>query len=757
MQTIPSVYQESVVRKALEYMRSRTGEETLVPQVAAAVGCSPGHLRRIFRSVTGKGVLAAFQKVRMDRARDLLRRTSLSVTEVAFEVGFENPSSFTRLFHREVGTSPLHYRQAMRESPAAATAAAGALAGEGLAGIMLRDALASGALADWWTVKSGSWRQQEGYLEGGGQVDMDLQLTLPLPGNFRVDFEARIGSGPSGAAGFHVELLDEIVTPYCDIFIGPSEGGQGSLRLRGRTQLWCDGAVVTPGAWHGVGVALNDGETAVFLDGKRVMEHRDIFARIESARLRFGLFSHPNTLHLRHFVLRDLGFPPVVPAVRQGDALFNAGLFTQAMAFYSQHLRKDTPPEEEAELRFKIGMCLYRQGHAGPCRDWIGGMLPAAPPRWRRECTLLLLAMEADADSLDSFVRRASAAWLEPDLRASIRPVVSDYYRRLRDAGFLHRALRLTTLMASLEKDSPATMVQVTQRRAKVLKHLNRFEDAERILRRLSLPPYAGTVRADSLISLSDVSLARGRVEEARRINARVTPLRHETSWSELQEARCLRTERRFEEAVERCLECAARYPEADLRRLLAESEAAKMLACMGRIDEARRIVARSRRRGADARLSEAIAGRGGAFVVELVRNRHARLAARLMRTARQDGPNVAERARNMVIAGFLSGLAGRDAQAVEIWREAARRFPPEQCCFWGALARELAAGQPVHFNSVPFRYGTRSELFYLAGLWCERRGNAARARRLFARAVHEDPTLDWAAHLAAQRGSGGA
>ncbi len=48
---------------------------------------------------------------RVEKAKELLRSDSISVTEICFEVGFESPGSFSTLFNKLVGHSPTAYRQ----------------------------------------------------------------------------------------------------------------------------------------------------------------------------------------------------------------------------------------------------------------------------------------------------------------------------------------------------------------------------------------------------------------------------------------------------------------------------------------------------------------------------------------------------------------------------------------------------------------------------------------------------------------------
>ncbi|MHA1553613.1 MAG: GlxA family transcriptional regulator [Alphaproteobacteria bacterium] len=74
-------------------------------------------LNRRFKAATGETPLEFLQKARIEHARRLLETTNVSVDEIVHRVGYEDTSSFRRLFKRVTGISPLEYRQrfAMRD------------------------------------------------------------------------------------------------------------------------------------------------------------------------------------------------------------------------------------------------------------------------------------------------------------------------------------------------------------------------------------------------------------------------------------------------------------------------------------------------------------------------------------------------------------------------------------------------------------------------------------------------------------------
>lgn len=79
-------------------------------QIAREACLSRFHFLRLFRKTFDKTPHQYLTERRIERAKDLLAASDLSVTEICFEVGFESLGSFSTLFHRTVGHPPTHYR-----------------------------------------------------------------------------------------------------------------------------------------------------------------------------------------------------------------------------------------------------------------------------------------------------------------------------------------------------------------------------------------------------------------------------------------------------------------------------------------------------------------------------------------------------------------------------------------------------------------------------------------------------------------------
>lgn len=85
-------------------------EQWKVARYADALGVSPTHLSRVARAITGLPASGVVDQRLMREARRLLAYTSMSITTVAYALGFGDPAHFTRSFSRLFGCSPRAFR-----------------------------------------------------------------------------------------------------------------------------------------------------------------------------------------------------------------------------------------------------------------------------------------------------------------------------------------------------------------------------------------------------------------------------------------------------------------------------------------------------------------------------------------------------------------------------------------------------------------------------------------------------------------------
>lgn len=98
------------MQRALTWIQAHYAEPLSLAGVAKEAAMSPFHFCRTFKATVGVGFRDYVTRLRLDKAKELLRDPRQSVTEVAFAVGFSDLSWFYRAFHRETGQSPTAWR-----------------------------------------------------------------------------------------------------------------------------------------------------------------------------------------------------------------------------------------------------------------------------------------------------------------------------------------------------------------------------------------------------------------------------------------------------------------------------------------------------------------------------------------------------------------------------------------------------------------------------------------------------------------------
>jgi len=104
------------LQRATEMMTGNLGERISLFRVARDCDVSPSHFSRAFKASTGLTPSGWMRRLRIDRAKDLLRESGGSLAEVASQCGFADQAHFTRVFSRHVGVPPGSWRRAHRRS-----------------------------------------------------------------------------------------------------------------------------------------------------------------------------------------------------------------------------------------------------------------------------------------------------------------------------------------------------------------------------------------------------------------------------------------------------------------------------------------------------------------------------------------------------------------------------------------------------------------------------------------------------------------
>lgn len=98
------------LRQVLEFIGENYDRDIRLAELAQVAGMSNFHFAREFKRTTGTTPHQYLIRYRVERAKSLLARDDLPLTEVGLRSGFSHQSHFTRLFRKITGTTPHSYR-----------------------------------------------------------------------------------------------------------------------------------------------------------------------------------------------------------------------------------------------------------------------------------------------------------------------------------------------------------------------------------------------------------------------------------------------------------------------------------------------------------------------------------------------------------------------------------------------------------------------------------------------------------------------
>jgi len=82
-----------------------------VQYLSEQLNISPSYLSDMLRSLTGQNAQQHIHNKLIEKAKEKIATTSLSISEIAYELGFEHPQSFSKLFKTKTNFSPLQFRR----------------------------------------------------------------------------------------------------------------------------------------------------------------------------------------------------------------------------------------------------------------------------------------------------------------------------------------------------------------------------------------------------------------------------------------------------------------------------------------------------------------------------------------------------------------------------------------------------------------------------------------------------------------------
>ncbi len=98
--------------KVLSYLENNLSEEVTLEKLSRIAHRSVSSLLRDFKTTVGESPIQYLQTMRLNKAAEMLRETNLSLSVIAFSVGFDDSNYFSKMFRKRYAVSPRDYRKA---------------------------------------------------------------------------------------------------------------------------------------------------------------------------------------------------------------------------------------------------------------------------------------------------------------------------------------------------------------------------------------------------------------------------------------------------------------------------------------------------------------------------------------------------------------------------------------------------------------------------------------------------------------------
>lgn len=747
-----------IIQTALEFMQAHAAEDLSVNSIGKSIGYSGSWLQQIFIAHTGEAVFTHLMRIRIEKAKVLLAQTDLSISEIGFEVGFNSHTRFGSAFRKKTGATPRAYRKQQKAKTQKEEHVQSSPTKQGTT--WHTDTFKGNALSQWWEPVNGNWLVQDNILEGSGREYATLVLNRFLPENFTASFDCQPLTHPGpGLSHFMLMLLDR-KTPalYCGLAMGFDDSPANFVN-RFDARVGTNTAFsLQKDIWQHVELSLVDNSIQVSVNGVEALAFRDPFPPpyARRCRLAFEVWYGSIRIRIRNFVVRDRGFLTLARPVRQGDALYNAGLYAQAAEFYLRLHASGRGDKEE--LEYKIGSCRFFEGEYDQAQEWLEKVVEFPESNfWAQHASIALLETTWKQGRKDAFCEQIPMLYAKPSLKERVYAMTKGICADLNSWGFYEQSLGLQRALYSQERKGEPSFDDLLDDMGNTLVLLNRFESAAECFRESieSTNSLHKSMKTTCIFSLSDCLYHLGDFDGAMQSLEQI----RKAGMDIATEARImtyqvfvLRAQGKFAEALAKVAAVSEKYPMVLNWRVFSLLTASHIHCGLNQPAAAREKVSEAIE--LDPKEWALLPGRKSRFFYPplLLEGTPALAAELLVEDARTPMIEPALQAEHMIKAGMLYELAGQAERANDVWTEAAKRYPVTRCHYWALIADGLQRQNEIVLDGLPYPVRTRTELFYLAGLLCEKRGDAARAKEWFGKSARENAAGEWPGVLAASR-----
>ncbi len=105
------VKDRNVELEVKKYIREHMLEDINIKDIADSLHFNPQYLMRTFKNKTGYSIMEYITKIRLETSKKILKETNLPIKEISNMIGYGDYAYFARVFRKEFGISPTHFRR----------------------------------------------------------------------------------------------------------------------------------------------------------------------------------------------------------------------------------------------------------------------------------------------------------------------------------------------------------------------------------------------------------------------------------------------------------------------------------------------------------------------------------------------------------------------------------------------------------------------------------------------------------------------
>lgn len=758
----------AVIQTIVAFVDEHIHEPIPLSVIAHKAGYSSSRISAIFKKETGKNIEDYLLGRRVVEAKRLLGRTRLSITEIAFEVGFNSYTRFVVAFKKRAGVSPTEFRRAALQPDSVCEDPQPRIRER------FRDDFSAPILKPCWSGDPNKWRVEEKKLSGKSNEGLELTYGDPLPENFVLRLEFQFLDNP------HFNFLlhgKEKFQFHFQAVLGKYRDNTAEFQHPFLRRFRNQGIHLKPKTWYSWRFEMLEDALKVFLDDEEIYGHREAFLSRYSDHRHFTIGAWNSAMEIRNVIIHDLGHSPTVPIVRQADSLYNNNMFDAAADAYLRLLDSTTGSDKTAELHYKIGMCYLKQEKLNSAREYLNKVGPGNEP-WGSPCAEALLEADRIAGDLPVYLQRCRILFERTECRDAVRTCVARALNQYSTCGHFERALIVSNALVKMEIPRTVPYDNALWSIPDLLFQLRRYDEAVLLLEHMAANADDPIVASQHLVTLADVLAYWGQFDGAEKILAKVRNIsvpNYLLVRCDMVHGSILRGQQKALEAALFMEETPARCGEASPINYFALRMASHIYCQLGDLEGAERVARQAggfasgslSTRNDELTIRVPILFLGGRFLE----------AARVLVEAVDSAGTLWMRADQMICAGIMFELGGEHREAMDCWNNVTKRYPEPWCHYYARLAAALygQAQEPtladgeqkrkrlarvrgkeanttaleLLLEEMPFSGFHRARMWFHIGKLHEKRGALDIAKRCYVSALADDPTLNWFTWLA--------